>query len=153
MDALSEGGHEGAKAMFEMLEFTGEDLELSKVPAKVRKAAEKEIPGGKFESASTQIVYELEGKDAKGRAVTVEVDEEGEVGEVNTELAVKDVPEAVMSALKAKMPKFKIESVFESKQEGKVQGYSFEGKRPRDKEEIGVFVSPDGKTIEIDEGA
>jgi len=142
--------------MFGMLEFKkarlhGEDLELSKVPANVRKAAEKEVPGGKFESASSQIIYELEGKDAKGRAVTVEVDDEGEVGEVSTELPVKDVPEAVLSALKAKMPKFKIETVFESKQDGKVAGYSFEGKRPRDKDEIGVFVSPDGKTIEVED--
>ena len=142
--------------MFGMFEFKaarmrGEDLPMNKVPANVRKAAEKEVPGGKWESASSQVIYELEGTDAKGRAVTVEVDDEGEVGDVSTELAVKEVPETVLSALKAKMPRFKIETVFESKQNGKVAGYSFEGKRPKDKEEIGVFVSPDGKTIEIDE--
>jgi hypothetical protein len=139
--------------MFELkrVKMRGDDLAMSKVPPTVKKAAEKAVPGGKWESASSETIYELEGKDAKGRAVVVEVSDDGEVNEVSTELPVKEVPDAVLSALKAKMPRFKIETVFESKQEGQVAGYSFEGKRPKDKEEIGVFVSPDGKTIEIDE--
>jgi len=133
--------------------MNGDDIAMSKVPAAVKKAAEKAVPGGKWESASSETIYELEGKDGKGRAVVVEVTDDGEVNEVSTELPVKEVPEVVLSALKAKMPRFKIETVFESKQDGKVAGYSFEGKRPKDKEEIGVFVSPDGKTIEIDDEA
>ena len=135
------------------VKMKGDDIAMSKVPAEVKKAADKAVPGGKWESASSETIYELEGKDAKGRAVVVEVTDEGEVEDVSTELAIKDVPEVVVSALKAKMPRFKIETVYESKQDGKVSGYSFEGKRPKDKEEIGVFVSPDGKTIEIDEDA
>ena len=129
----------------------GDDIAMAKVPAAVKKAAEKAVPGGKWESAFSETIYELEGTDGKGRAVVVEVSDDGEVNEVNTELPIKEVPETVMTALKSKMPRFKIETVFESKQGGKIAGYSFEGKRPRDKEEIGVFVSPDGKTIEIDD--
>lgn len=131
----------------------GDDLAMTKVPSAVKKAAEKAVPGGKWESAFSETIFELEGTDGKGRAVVVEVTDDGEVNEVSTELPIKEVPETVLSALKAKMPRFKIETVFESKQSGKVTGYSFEGKRPRDKEEIGVFVSPDGKTIEFDDEA
>jgi len=70
---------------------------------------------------------------------------------VSTEIPIKEMPEAVVSAFKTKMPKFKVTTAFESRQNGKVVGYSIEGKRPRDKEDIGIFVSPDGKTVEIDE--
>jgi hypothetical protein len=129
------------------------DLEVSQVPPAVRKAAEKAAPGATWSSASSQIIYELEGKDAKGRAVVVEVDDVGEVGEVTTELSAGDVPSAVTNALRTKMPRFKVDAVFESRQDGKVTGYSFEGRRPRDKEAIGVFVSLDGKTIEVEEDA
>jgi hypothetical protein len=141
--------------MFELksTKTRGDDVAMAKVPAAVKKAAEKAVPGGKWESAFSETIFELEGTDGKGRTVVVEVTDDGEVNEVSTELPVKEVPETVLSALKSKMPRFKIETVFESRQGGKVAGFSFEGKRPRDKEEIGVFVSPDGKTIEFDEEA
>jgi len=61
--------------MFEV-EFTGakgDDIALSKVPAAVKKAADGSVPGAKWESAFSQVVYELEGVNAKGRAVVVEV--------------------------------------------------------------------------------
>ena len=135
----------------ELIGAKGDDITLSKVPAAVKKAADASVPGAKWESAFSQVVYELEGVNAKGRAVVVEVTDEGEVNDVSTELPIKEIPEAVVSALKAKKPKFKATTAFESKQNGKVVGYSIEGKRPRDKEDIGVFVSPDGKTVEVDE--
>ena len=131
----------------------GGDVELSSVPQAARKAAEKAVPGGKWQAAFIQTIFELEGTDAKGRAVVVDVTDDGEIGEISTEIPLKEVPAVVMTALKAKMPRFTVESATESRQEGKVVGYSLEGKRPRDKEEIAVFVSPDGKTVEIDEGA
>ena len=90
-----------------------DELDLSKVPDVVKKAAEKASPGSRWESASSETTYELEGKDAKGRNVIVEVSEDGDVEDVSTELAIKDVPAVVTSALKAKMPRFKIETVFE----------------------------------------
>jgi hypothetical protein len=130
----------------------GDEIALESLPSIVRKAVDKAVPGGKWESATCQTVYELEGTDAKGRAVVVEVNDDGEVGEVSTETSVMAVPSAVVSALKSKLPRFAVQSVFESRHGGKVVGYSFEGRRPRDKEDVGVFVSVDGKTIEIDEG-
>ena len=42
-------------------------------------------------------------------------------------------------------------TTYEARHEDKVIRYDFEGKRPRDKKEITVSVSADGKEIEIDE--
>lgn len=132
-------------------------IELSKVPAKVMMAANKAVPKAKWMEATTseedgKVYYNLDGTDAKGRAVTVEVTAEGKVTEVVTEITEKEVPMVVMKALRAKLPKFAIAAVFEVRQEGKVVGYDFEGKRPKDKEEITVSITADGKKVEIDEG-
>jgi hypothetical protein len=129
----------------------GDDIEVAKVPASVRKAVDKAVPGAKWESAYSEMIYELEGRDGKGRAVVVEVTDEGEVNDVSTEIPIKEVPEAVVAAFKAKMPRFKVTTVYESRQKGKVVGYSVEGRRPKDKDDVGLFVSPDGKTVEIDD--
>lgn len=133
-------------------------IDLAKLPAKVKKAANDAVPGAKWKEAFTdedegKVFYTLEGTDAKGRNVSVEVTAEGKVNEVETEIPLKDVPKVVMDALRAKMPKFKISAVSEVRQEGKVVGYNFDGQRPaKDKEDITVSVSADGKTIEIDDG-
>jgi hypothetical protein len=58
----------------------------------------------------------------------------------------------VTTALKKKLPRFQVATAYEARQEGKVIRYDFEGKRPRDKKEITVSVSANGKEIEIDEG-
>lgn len=132
-------------------------IDLAKLPAKVRKAADAAVPGAKWEEAHKDteegvVIYELDGTNARGRDVTVMVTAEGKVTEVETELPLTEVPQLVRDALKAKMPRFKITAAFEIREEGKVTSYDFEGKRPKDKEEITVSVSVDGKTIEIEDG-
>lgn len=132
------------------------DIDLGKVPPKVRSAADKEVPGAKWTTASKdeeegEVFYELEGTDSKGRDVTVDVTAAGEVEEVSTDIPFKEVPAAVMAALKAKMPRFDATGVTEKNLGGDVEGYEFEGMRPKDKEEIYVYVSTDGKTIEIED--
>ena len=133
------------------------EIALKKVPAVVRAAADKAVPEAKWASASKETEddkefwYELEGKDAKGRNVHVSISEGGKVDEVSTEIASKDAPKVVTDALSAKFPKFKIETSYEIVKDGKIDRYDFEGKRPRDKEEITVSVSPDGKKVEVDE--
>jgi len=132
------------------------EIELSKVPAVVRKAADKAVAGAKWSSAymdrdDSGVVYELDGTDAKGRDVIVELTAAGKVNEIETEIPLPDVPAGVQKALKAKYPRFTTTASFEVVRGGKVAGYAFEGRRPRDKEDIDVFVSADGKTVEIEE--
>jgi uncharacterized protein YxeA len=128
----------------------------SKVPAKVRAAAEKAVPKAKWtdfskESEDGEMWFELEGTDAQKRYVYVTVTAEGVVGEVMTEVKAKDLPKAVVAALSAKLPRYKVATYYEVRSDGKVTRYDLEGKRPRDKEDITVSVSADGKTVEIDE--
>ena len=133
-----------------------DEIDLDKVPAKVKKAADKAVPRAAWTSASRsvedgEVTYELEGADAHKRYVWVEVTAEGTVNEVQAEIPFKEVPEVVKAALKGKMPRFLATTTYEVRHEGKVIRYDFEGKRPRDKEEIGVYISADGKDIEVDD--
>ena len=98
-----------------------------------------------------EVTYELEGEDAAKRYVWVELTADGKVNEVGFEIQFGEAPSVVTSALKKKFPQFQVASTYEARQEGKVVRYDFEGKRPRDKEEITVSVSADGKEVEIDE--
>jgi hypothetical protein len=131
------------------------DIDLEKVPPKVRSAADKAVPGAKWTGAikeedESEVIYELEGTDGKGQDVTVEVTASGEVEGITTEISLQEVPVVVMTALQKKMPHFKATSVTELREDGEVDSYTFEGKRPKDKEEIDVYVSADGETIEIE---
>ncbi len=136
---------------------TAEDIDLKKVPAVVRKAADKAVPKAKWESATKETEdkkefwYELEGKDAKGRYVHVTVSTDGTVDEVSTEIEFKDAAKVVKDALKAKFPKFKVDTSYEIRKDEKIERFDFEGKRPKDKEEITISVSPDGKSVEVAE--
>lgn len=134
----------------------GGEIALAKVPAVVRKAADEAVAGAKWSSAyvdrdDSGVTYELDGTDARGREVVVELTAAGKVVEVETEIPIPEVPAGVQQALKAKMPRFQATASYEVVHAGKVAGYSFEGRRPKDKEEIDVFVSADGKVVEIEE--
>jgi hypothetical protein len=95
--------------------------------------------------------FEVGGVYSKDKQVIIEVTAEGEIGEMEKEIPLADVPKLVTAALKAKMPRFQAATVFELSEEGAVAGYIFEGRRPRDKTAIDVFVSTDGKEIEIED--
>ena len=132
------------------------EIPLKEVPKVVRNAADKAASGAKWTAAhlvteGDEKFYELEGKDSKGLMIVVTVTPAGAVDELVTEIPLKDIPEIVTAALKAKMPRFKPKLAFEISEDGKPTGYDIEGRRPRDKHDIAVYVSADGKTIELDE--
>ena len=135
---------------------TDDKIDLAKVPAKIKEAASKAMPRAKWTGASKsvedgEVTYELQGEDAAKHYVWVELTADAKVNEVGFEIPFGKVPQIVTEALKKKLPRFQVASSYEARQEGKVIRYDFEGKRPRDKKEITVSVSTDGKKIEIDE--
>ena len=135
---------------------TDDKVDLAKVPAKIKEAASKAMPHARWTGASRsvedgKVTFELEGEDAAKRYVWVELTAEAKVNEMGTEIASGKVPHVVSAALKKKFPRFQVATSYEARQDGKVIRYDFEGKRPRDKEEITVSVSPDGKEVEIEE--
>jgi uncharacterized membrane protein YkoI len=131
-------------------------VDLGSLPAAAKEAADKAVPGAKWEKASEETekgktVYEIEGYDAQGRDVEVEVTADGKVLQVETEIAMSKVPGVVTDALQAKLPKFKPEGVKSIAKEGKVVSYEFEGDDEKGKE-IEVYVDADGKTVKVEEG-
>jgi hypothetical protein len=133
-----------------------DDVGLDKVPAGVKEAASKAVPGAKWTAATRsvdegRVTYELEGEDADKRKVWVDLTADGKVNEMSYLIELAKVPRVVTAALKKKMPRFQVSASYEAFKDGKVFAYYFDGKRPRDKEEISVSVSADGKSVEIDE--
>jgi hypothetical protein len=131
-------------------------IDLKSVPAHVKNAASKAAPHVKWKTAykseeDGEVVYELEGVDAKKREVAVVLNGEGKVEEIETEIPVDEVPATVMAALRAKLPTLEVTAVTEIQEGKKIVAYDFEGTRPKSNKPIGVYVSADGKTVEIDD--
>lgn len=140
-----------------LLVGTEEPIALAKVPEVVRKAADKAVPKAKWTEAfkdkddEDKVFYVLEGKNAKGRGVTVEVWADGEVSEIATAIPFAEVPAVVTAALKKKLPTFKADHAFEMQEDEEVTGYEFVGHKGKGKKgaEMTVFVSADGETVDI----
>ena len=136
----------------------GEDIKLTQLPDVVRKAADKAVPKAKWESASKETEdnkefwYEIEGTDTKGRYIHISVYADGKIDELSTEIQPKDVPKVVSTALTTKFPRFKASAIYEVRNaQIKLDRFDFTGQRPKDKMEIVISVSPDGKKVEVDE--
>lgn len=122
-----------------------DEIDIAKVPRKVLEAAEKELPMVKWESAikdtmNGKVLYELAGKNAREHRFEIEVFEDGTVFTVHRAVVLKNVPDKVTAALHKQLPKFKVSVVFEVTHQGEMVGYEFEGRRPKDKEDVEVLV-------------
>lgn len=83
------------------------DVDVMKVPAAVKDAANRVLKGVKWSTAhKSKGIYELEGKDAKDHEVSVEVTTGGKVRGVERQIASKNVPDKVMKAATNRFPKF-----------------------------------------------
>lgn len=134
-----------------MLKADEQKIDLARVPAPVRQAAAKAVPGAKFNAAYQETekgktVYTLEGEDGQGQDVEVDISADGRVLEVATEVAMNRVPKVVLDALRAKMRGFRPAEAAAITKDGRLVWYEFEGKDAKG-EEIDVLVSPDGKTV------
>jgi hypothetical protein len=131
------------------------------VPAAVTKAATGKYPKFKVEHAfevyagdniqglvPADVVYELEGPIEKGHD-TITITPEGKIITAKIEVEMKAVPKAVHAALKKKAPKFKPVHVHKLEEDGVVAGYLFAGDVKKEKKEHIVFVSADGKEVEV----
>jgi hypothetical protein len=155
--ALAAGTFAGGKRLHgETVAGATDEIGLAKVPAKVREAASRAVPGARWTGASRSVedgsvTYELEGQDSGKNDVWVALTADARIKEVGTEIDDEKVPPVVTAALKKRFPRFDVNAAYEVRQNGKVIRYEFEGKQPRDKETITVAVTPDGKTVEIED--
>ena len=135
----------------------GEDIALANLPEIIRNAADKVIPNAKWNKAvkdtdGKDTWYEVSGIDAKGRKICVTVEPNGDIDEIETEIKAQNTPKSVMAALKGRLPNFKISAVYEIRNdEDKITRYDFDGKRLKDKEDVTISFTVDGKFIKLDE--
>jgi len=139
---------------------------LADVPKTVWKAVAKKVPT--FEAIIAyelrqgeelhdpkdgELTYEVSGVYGKEQQVILDITPDGEIAEMEKQVAVADVPKNVMAALKAKLPMLQVVTAFEQSEDGEVVGYQFTGRRGKDKKgkEVEVHVSADGEDIDIAE--
>jgi uncharacterized membrane protein YkoI len=114
---LAAGGgcaHGGARAEDD---HRAQKLTAGELPAAVARTAQARFPGHQLISAEretekTGVLYDLEMRQ-QGRKYEMDVREDGTVVEVEKEVPISDVPQAVMRAVKAKYPKATIKEVME----------------------------------------
>jgi hypothetical protein len=131
-----------------------EKVPLDKIPKKVKAAVESWFPDAKITSAAKEkadegIVYDIE-LTHKGRKYEMDIKADGTVIEIEKEIALKDVPEAVKNGITAKHPKATIKEVMEV---NKVNGKKLTPDhyevtlQTADNKMLEVTVSLDGKTV------
>src|SRR4051794_24990274 len=85
-----------------------EEISADKLPKKVADAVKARFPGAMFvkitkEMENNEIIYDIE-MTVGGKKHEMDSKEDGTIVDIQNEIAVKDLPAAVTSAIKAKYP-------------------------------------------------
>jgi uncharacterized membrane protein YkoI len=131
-----------------------EKVPLDKLPKAVVDAVKARFPGAELVSAEKETekgktVYEVVIK-AKGQKIEVTTTPEGELVEIEKQIAAKDLPPAVTKALEGKYPKAKyeiIEEVIKVEKKSEKLAYYEVLLTTADKKKFEVSVAPDGKIV------
>jgi len=98
---------------------------------------------------SDRAVFQVHGKNERGNRIEAEISRAGRVIEVEEHgISVSEVPNAVVTTLKEKMPQFepsKVEAIYQAQQARPVC-YGFEG-LDADGKRTEVYISADGRTF------
>jgi uncharacterized membrane protein YkoI len=129
-------------------------IPFDKAPKAVRDAIQGRFPGADVnsiekETENGKVVYDVELKQ-KGRKYEMDIQEDGTIIEIEKEIALQNVPAAVLQALKARFPKAAIKEVMEvNKVKGKEEkpDHYEVTIETADKKTHEVTVSLDGKNI------
>jgi hypothetical protein len=140
------------------------EIPLSEVPAAVMAAVTGKVANFHASAAfsirrgadlntsePSERAFAIDGTEGEDHEVSAEVTAEGMLTSLERQIPVGGVPQPVMTAIKAKMPMFQISSAHEVSEGDSIVGYILEGTRgAKGNAEATVFVSADGKEVEID---
>jgi hypothetical protein len=97
------------------------------------------------------LAFEIGGVYESDRRALLEITADGDITDIERQIAQNDVPAKVTAALKKKLKTFRTTTIYEISEDGGVVGYQFEGRKPKDNKDLDVFVSADGKEVEVEE--
>lgn len=132
-----------------------EKVDPAKLPQKVADVVKAKFPGATITVATKatengKVIYDIE-MTREGRKHEIDVEENGTIVNFENQVAVKDLPAAVTSAVKAKYPNSTIKEAMEvmviKDKKDTVEEYEVIIETA-DKKEVEVAVSPDGKKVE-----
>ena len=109
------------------------EIAMEDVPENVLDVALNTAPGVEFERVSIEVengvvIYEFEAKDHKGCHIEIDVTEDGQLEEIEMEIAMDEVPQAVAATLERTAPGFRAEYIELSVRDGGAAFvYEFEG--------------------------
>jgi uncharacterized membrane protein YkoI len=130
-----------------------ERVSLDKVPALAKAAADKAIPGAHWQKAETEhengkLVYELKGRDPKGKRVKVEASPDGNQVTVEEKVSLNTVPGVVKAAADKAIPGVTWKAA-EQETEGGKMVYELKG-HDSSRKRVKVEVSLDGKQVTVE---
>jgi uncharacterized membrane protein YkoI len=136
-----------------------EKVSPDKLPKAVMNAIKERFPDAEITSAEKEmedgkVVYDIELK-SKGKKYEMDIQEDGTVIEIEKEVAVKDLPEAVTKAVEAKYPKSKIKEVMEVnkvKDKKETPDHYEIIIETAEKKDLEIIVSLDGKEVKAEGG-
>jgi uncharacterized membrane protein YkoI len=137
-----------------MAESADDKIDLAKVPGAAVQAAQTAVPNARLTHAYKEVedgrtTYEVCGRDSQGRAVEIEVSARGAIRRVETAITAREVPKAVLDALRAKAQGMKLTKAEIVTRNGRLIGYEFEGENAEG-DDVEVTVTPDGRAVEVD---
>lgn len=133
----------------------GEKVDPSKLPPKVADALKARFPGATItqvtkETENGEVLYDIE-MTKDGKKHEMDCKEDGTLVDIQNEVAVKDLPAAAVSAIKAKYPNSTIKEVGEIlvvKDKKETRDHFEVIIDTADKKEVELTVSLDGKIME-----
>jgi uncharacterized membrane protein YkoI len=145
-------------AVVVMADDKDKKIKLEDAPQAVRDAIEGRFPGAKVSSIEKEtedgkVVFDVELKH-KGRKYEMDIQEDGTILEIEKEIKLKDVPEAVLKAVKDKYPKATIQEVMEVNKvkDKKETPDHYEITIKVGEKEMEITVSLDGKDVKGEKG-
>jgi uncharacterized membrane protein YkoI len=129
-----------------------QEVPLDQVPKAVIEAIKAKFPGATLSEAETETedgktIYEVT-LNYKGQEYTVSATAEGKITEIERELAIKDLPKAVIDAIKKKYPNANMEEAEEVTAGDKI---TYEVIVEVSKKELAVTLDGNGKILKEEE--
>lgn len=133
------------------------EISMEEVPAEIVDIAATTVPGMNFDRVSTELengvtVYEFEGYNSAGKHVEVDIDENGEIQEIEMQVSAEQVPPVVERSLEQAAPGFEASYIeFSVRGGGSEFVYEFEG--DHEGRTLEIEIAENGDVLFVSDGS